>query len=319
MEENLVGYLLGALDPVTHQRVEAYLRGHPEARARLANLEAALSPLAEDREPPEPPSSLVVNTLARVAAHQRHLPEAPTPSRHQVGTPPRRWARRADWVVAASVLILAGGMLFPLLAARWHTQQRTLCANNLRQLWVSLSAYADREEGPFPRVEPEGPRAVAGIFVPVLQDVGLLCGVSVACPAEGRREPARYGMRELEEMFRDQPEAYRQAVRDLSGSYAYTLGYREGGTLLGLNRESGDHLPILADRAHPDGRGNSPNHGGSGQNVLYVGGNVRWCVQSTVGPNRDDIYINQHYQVSAGLHRSDCVLGVSNASPEKAN
>ena len=48
MDEHLVGYLLETLGPVTHKRVEAYLRTHPEAREKLDLLRQALAPLAED-------------------------------------------------------------------------------------------------------------------------------------------------------------------------------------------------------------------------------------------------------------------------------
>ena len=41
---------------------------------------------------------------------------------------------------------------------------------------------------------------------------------------------------------------------------------------------------------------NSPNHGGRGQNVLYVGGNVKWLTaptMPTIGCENDDIYLNR--------------------------
>ena len=60
-------------------------------------------------------------------------------------------------------------------------------------------------------------------------------------------------------------------MRDAGGDYAYTLGYRDGDDVAGLRRDSGDLLPILADRPAA-GDGNSPNHDGAGQNVLYIGG-----------------------------------------------
>ena len=52
------------------------------------------------------------------------------------------------------------------------------------------------------------------------------------------------------------------------------------------------------------GGGNSINHGG-GQNVLFVGGHVRWCTQPTVGVENDHIYLNQRRVIQAGVRRSD--------------
>ena len=68
----------------------------------------------------------------------------------------------------------------------------------------------------------------------------------------------------------------------------------------------------------PAGLGMTPGarrHGGAGQNVLYIGGNVRWCVQRTVGQDRDDIYVNKFNLLRAGEGRSDTVLGPGDARP----
>jgi hypothetical protein len=219
--------------------------------------------------------------------------------------------------VAACLLLLVGGLAGPLLARQRHYQQRLACANNLRQLWCDLEAYSDRSENTFPRVEAEGPRGIAGIFVPTLQDAGLLGQASVSCPAAAPCETPRCSVRELEELYKTNRPQYDALAGQLGGHYAYCLGYREGATHAGLRRDSGDHLPILADRSGPSGEGNSPNHGGAGQNVLYVGGWVRWCTQPTVGVAGDDIYLNQAQQVRAGLTRIDTVLGASAARPYK--
>ena len=70
----------------------------------------------------------------------------------------------------------------------------------------------------------------------------------------------------------------------------------------------------MADRAPAeDGRTNSANHGGSGQNVLYADGHVIFRVTRTVAG--DDIYLNRDQQVAAGLGATDAVLGASAARP----
>jgi hypothetical protein len=319
MEEHLLGYLLGALDPLTRQRVETHLRAHPEARARLELLKQALEPLEADRNDPAPPPTLVFDTLARVAERGAHpLPAAPPPSPRQVGGAAWRWGRRPDWLVAAVLFLVAGGLFTTLLAQQWRAYQRSACANNLRLFSQALNAYADLTDGGFPEVAAEGPRSVAGAFIPALHDRGVLPAVSVRCPAQGSEQPSSTSLEELDRLYREQPEKYLATARALAGSYAYSLGYREGEQHRGLSRASGDTLPILADCPPPDGRGNSLNHDGGGQNVLYVGGNVRWCALTTVGENGDDIYLNQKFQVRAGLNRCDTVLGPGDATPYRA-
>jgi hypothetical protein len=317
MDDKLVGYLLQALDPPDLQEVEAHLRTHPEARSRLALLERALAPLAADGQPPAPPPGLVLGTLARVAEYRcRGLPAAPPPAPSQVGAPGRRWARRPDVLAAAALLLLVGGLGLSALARQWRAYQREACASNLRSLWEGLERYSDHHEGDFPRVEEEGPRGVAGVFRPLLHDAGVLTGsAGLACPSQGRRPPPDTSVRDLEELFRTSPEQFRAVARDLAGGYAYSLGYEEDGTLCGPGRVLGDGMPILADCGRPDVQGNSPNHGGAGQNVLYIGGHVRWCTQRTVGPAGDDIYLNQRNELHAGLNRNDCVLGPGDAAP----
>jgi hypothetical protein len=138
--------------------------------------------------------------------------------------------------------------------------------------------------------------------------------VSVSCPARGRSSPRPYSVRYLEDLYDRRPDEFRALADSLAGDYAYSLGYREAGMHHGLCCD--DRRPILADGPPaPPFQGNSPNHGGAGQNVLYVGGEVQWHTRRTVGPNGDDLYLNRDNQVLAGVDRDDTVLGRSGASP----
>ena len=128
-------------------------------------------------------------------------------------------------------------------------------------------------------------------------------------------------MRQLEQWYLSDRGKYDEAVREMAGGYAYSLGYRDGGGLRVLCRSEGEDLqPILADcPPFPGTRsatpGNSRNHGGSGQNVLFVGGAVRYVTNRTVGPEDDDIYLNLDHRIRAGIHDRDTVLGASDARP----
>ncbi len=310
MDNDLVGYLLDTLDAPARRRVEELLEQDAAARTRLERLRTVVAPLAEDAEAPEPPPGLVLRTLALCAESQCKQPLAPKAPRC---APAPTWQlRRADVLVAACLLILVGGLLVPLIVAQWRPNARAACANNLRKFWFGLSAYADLHEGAFPRVEADGPRGVAGIYVPLLGEAGLLGTVTTDCTAESHRPPPAVGLARLEEMYRDDPAAFAVTARKLCGSYAYTLGYDEGHTLCGLTTSSGDGLPILADKASGGGR-NSLNHGGGGQNVLYVGGNVRWATTPGVGVAGDHIFLNENQKREAGVRRTDTVLAPSDA------
>jgi prepilin-type processing-associated H-X9-DG protein len=299
------------------------LRKSPELRSRLDLLERSLAPLAADREQPEPRPGLVLSTLARIAEYQcRKLPDAPPPPRSQSQPGLRPWPRRADALVAALLLIVLGGIGSSFVLHLWRDYHgRAECRKNLFLIWRGLQSYCDTHEGKFPVVEKDGPRGVAGIFVPTLGDSGMLSPeVSVSCPAQERRPPLRRSVREMEELYESNPEAFRLEARKLAGGYAYTLGYLDTAGYHGLrcdSIESGNLklMPIVADRLDTLSQRNSANHGGNGQNVLYLDGHVEWRTNRNAGINGDDIFVNWDNQVLAGKSREDTVLGSGDDSP----
>jgi prepilin-type processing-associated H-X9-DG protein len=318
MDENLVGYLLKALDPEAEREVEGYLRTHPEARARLDLLRQALQPLAADADgQPAPPRDLRARTLARVAAHQcRNLPRAPLPPRSQVASGRRGW-RRSDLLAAAAVLVSAG-LFIPALASQVQYHSKRLeCANNLRVFGTALTDYADRapplvrvqHRGTFPVIaELEEPCAVAGAVVPLLRQAGSLpAGANTRCPATGPRTSCTHTWDDLQKM--DPQEINQYAPKWLDG-YAYTLGHWDGNRVKVHGRQSG-RVPVMADGPPPDferlAGANSPNHRGKGQNVLYADGHVEFTPGRAHGG--DDIYLNHDRKVEPGLHLGDAVLG----------
>lgn len=325
MEDNLVGYLLKALDPDTQWEVEVHLRTHPEARQRLEALRRGLEPLSFDPEEPEPPPDLAVNTIARVAEFRcRKLPPAPPPTPAQVVSGGgRAWWRRADVLVAAALLVGAVGLTATFLPVLWHERYKTECANNLRNFWHALDAYARTNGDRFPELSEDPPHHVAGIFVPVLREAGTLGpGVSVVCPARGNpREPNGPSVHQLKDLFDQSPSAFRSQANALAGGYAYSLGYWERddlnpnrpGKLCGLNLRSGNGTPILSDVPPDSPVGNSPNHGQRGQNVLFVGGEVKFVPERRIG-GADDIFRNGQGRVAPGVDARDAVLGASGSS-----
>jgi hypothetical protein len=329
MDENLVGYVLNALEPDAQREVEAYLHTHPAARQRLEMVRQALQPLAADRDI-EPPSGLRMRTLARVAEYRREeLPRAPSVPRLRVA--PRSWWRRADVLVAASLLLLSSALILPSLAYLHHRRDILYCQNNLQAFYVALMTYSQNNGGALPKVDKEPPYNFAGVYIPTLYQGRYLKPevTSVRCPANGqRRPPDQVTLAMLKEMHSTQPDKFDEYICDLGGCYAYTLGYvNEAGELCGVRRTP-DHcnnglLPIMADKPpfdHTDDdpscyEGNSGNHGGMGQNVLYLDGSYKFCTQRTVGVNGNDIYLNLYRRLEAGVNPTDSVLAASGVHP----
>jgi prepilin-type processing-associated H-X9-DG protein len=320
MDENLVGYLLNSLDAPTHARVELYLRTHPEARARLEILRHALQPLAEEEV--EPPPGLWLRTLDYIAqnkpARAPRLPVAPRPSSALAPAVPA-W-RRMDVLVAACLLLLVGSLGVTWLAGAAHNQAVVACQDNLRQFYGCLWNYSEHHNRSFPRVDRDPPCNVAGVFVPMLNDSGCLAAnVNLSCPASGTLPPPPPSLEQLRQAQNSPPGGFQAFISSLGNGYAYSLGYTDQGGLFGLRSDEGERLPIMADcPQYGPGSvvlGNSPNHGGKGQNVLYIDGHVQFCTQRTVGVGRDDIYVNSRGEVAAGSGRFDTVLGASWACP----
>src|SRR5262249_50840472 len=149
----------------------------------------------------------------------------------------------------AVLLFAALGMGVTLLPGLWHQQEIYACKNNLRLFGHALAAYSQNHAHDFPKVEAEPPRNVAGLFVPMLHDAGVLTAdVTVSCPTSGGRPVPALTLAQLDELRRERPAAFEDAVRRLAGCYAYTLGYGCPQDHHGLRDTDGDGLPLLADR-----------------------------------------------------------------------
>jgi hypothetical protein len=282
MTDRLFDYAFQQLTPAERVEVEAYLRDHPEAVQLVARLQAALRPLEADRAHDLPPVDLVTNTLAGLA-ESLVVPKAKPL--------PRDWwlfnRRRVDVAVALSLGFISFGLLFGGISKLRERQSRVMCQDQLRGTHLALSGYAETHSGRYPEV---GTEAIphAGDFVAELVRTGHYeSDKSGNCPS-GKPIP-----------------------------YAYTLGYRATpfATVTGLRREgqeaSSDWTPIAADLPSAElqlASGPTSPHGG-GQNVLYIGGMVRFATTSFVGLQGDDIYRNDAGVVRAGLRSSDSTLG----------
>jgi prepilin-type processing-associated H-X9-DG protein len=321
MDENLLGYLLNALDPDEHRAVEAYLEANPAAREQLEGLRRGLEPLALDLDSPEPPPGLAVRTLGRIAEYTcRELPRAPV-TRDGAGGATIPFWRRADVLVAACLLITALGLLLPWinsLIGPGGSAHVVACQENLRRFYVGLKNYSEAHGNRFPDVAAaQAPRRVAGLVVPILKEAQTLPeSVSVRCPANGAAQPCTWALRDLNNL---PPDEFDRQVPLLFTCYAYSLGHQVNGTVHGprFDRDRpNSRLPLLADCPPVDPlAGNSPNHGGKGQNVLFYDGHVEFCTARNVGVGRDDIFVNRAGKVAAGDGRDDSVLGRSSASP----
>ena len=116
-------------------------------------------------------------------------------------------------------------------------------------------------------------------------------------------------------------EEFANQADTLTPCYGYTLGYLDkNGSLHGPQFDSGQDSNVtvlMADSppADPLSGKNSPNHGGKGQNVLFLNGTVKFVPDRAKSFKGDDLYLNKNQKVSAGLDWEDNVVGGSRARP----
>jgi hypothetical protein len=309
-DDLLIVYALGALGPEDRAAVEARLADRPEDAAKLDRLRQALRPLEADRDGYDPPRGLAAAAIARTAEYvvaRGLLPDEPAPAPIEprpVPAPavrppdaepifPAVW-RRADALVAAGIAFLAFGLVVAGIGKLRQDRSVAACQDRLRELHVALAGYGEAHAGRYPQVG-TAQVPVAGAFAAELARAGQLPpGRSFGCPA-APPEPLAAGGGEVV-----------PAV-----GYAYALGYlTPGGQVTGLRRAdfagaASDWVAVAADLPATPPATPHPH----GQNVLYVGGMVRYASTPAAGVNGDDIYCNDAGLVRAGLHALDASLG----------
>jgi prepilin-type processing-associated H-X9-DG protein len=311
MQPDLLGYVLNALDAPARAEVDAYLQGHPEAQAQLTALRQALEPLSWDATG-APPPRLAERTLQRVAAFQPHSPSGV-----------RRLPGRRFLEVAAALFIVAtaagvgitwlGGIRGQRPGAEANPSALVLCKENLHKVFVALGTYADAHNRQFPDVAAaaKAPRNGGNLVFSILYDGNLLpADVKLACPGTAASSPNPISLGDVQALS---DKAYQGWAQSMQNGYAYSVGYQQDGKFVAPRLEEGKpntQLPLLADNSplDPLQPGQSQNHGGCGQNVLYCDGHVAFCPTRFVGYNQDDIYLNRANKIAAGVDWSDTVL-----------
>ena len=347
MHEDLLGYLLGALEPDEMKRVAEWLRDNPEGQAELERLERSLRPLEENFEAVEPPSEdLLERTLGGIpdgpppqSAHEEAAAASAVPPpvvglagaefTPDSGRAINRW-RAMDSVGGLLAVAVLLALLLPSIAAGRSEARKVACADNLRVLHTHLMQYVNHDhQDRLPGVAASGPEAFAGIYAVRLSDTGLLNELeSLWCPSIGvdalepRSSTVARRLIELGELpsvneLRELPVNELRQVQQVSGgNYAYTLGVQtETGAVEPPQFESRMRFAVMSDAPVVDSSGEVQfPHGNRGINILYEDGGVHFVRASALEQrdSMDDHPLLNHDGVNeAGVHRDDASLGPS--------
>lgn len=331
MREDLVGHLLGALEPSESKAIEMALadpHSGPGLRNDLDRLQLALKPLARDRDVLPAPAGLAGRTMrfiveqeaAAKAAADRTLPmprglsaEDSPPGGRGDRTSPRAWI---DRVIVAATALAACVLVAPLLLDSIAQSRARRAERNLLKTSGALQGYADAHRV-FPTPPSSGPLSRAGLYAPTLVSEQRLVADdgTLICPDTALSRSGTFRVPTLEELNAavGTPQ-FEEMVRTMGGDYGYTLGHRDAsGTLQPNLDRRRTHHPLMAD-APNDGGERSSNHPDGIHHVLFEDGHVM-RVAPTDLHHDDHLFKNHDGKVAAGIDEEDAVIGDSEDQP----
>jgi len=345
MQEDLLGYLLGALEPHEMRRIAQLLEEDPELRLELAELERALEPLEDGLEAmSDPMPDLVARTMASLPEHplaesadaesfeesdsQRYPFGVRTALQDRQEYVDRKSWTWADLVGGAAATAILLGLLIPSLAEGRLEARKAACQDRLRQFGTALTQFVHRNaQSRLPAVAESGPEAFAGVYTIRLHDAGLLPDPSLRwCPSRSLPPPREISptshatVESLTDLHRAAPDLLREIQRYAGGHYAYTLGVVDRHNLKPPRFESRATFAVMSDAPPASFTSREDlmrlrSHGGNGINVLFEDGRVQFVTLSAIDELPDHPLLNHRGLREAGVNIDDASLAPSWSAP----
>jgi hypothetical protein len=321
IREQLIGYVLGALEDSEVRQVEQQLEEDPQWRAELAEVQKSLEPLVDAYEVHDPPPDLVQKTCQFVQHESERLhivrPYPVRACRQEVvlegGFDTRSRWRLADWVVLGGVCLAAAALFFPAILNSRLTSRIAFCQNNLRELGIALTQFSEAtHERFFPTVPTEGNRSFAGVYAPILCDGGYISDAGLLVCPESPPVSALHRIPSLDEVDLARGDRILILQQRAGGSYAYSVGYLVNGRHCTARNQGRSYYAIMADAPSLDWKG--PSHG-NGVNVLYEDMHVKLIAGRGDPVPGDDPFRNLLGRPEAGIHGEDAVCSPSHSPP----
>ncbi len=326
MQENIIGYLLGALDEVEMAQFEAELDRNVDLQVRVQDAARSLQVLENDydSEDDAPPIGLVESTCLKVANATVSVGRRKTSRKKRAASRSRELGYDAeawsmiDVVVAASVFFVACLLFFPAIKnSRFHAEIAG-CQDNLIHVGRALIEYSGHDpQGEFPKIPKSGPLGVAGMYAPTLLEHGLITESHqfFCASTSSYRSNVDLSIPSISEIAATSPGPARAAIQErMGGSYGFVLGIKEGDQVGGIRNRGRDNFALMTDtpvcEIMPLKR-ELKRH----CNVLFECGNVRVLPLNTQSWQGDRLYENDNGQISAGVHEDDAVIGASATKP----
>jgi len=321
MKNELVGYVLKALDSDEHERVDGQLSKNPSLHRDLELLRESLAPLQADEGHIDPPVGLASRCCDEVKRQRANHPSPAPPSTGDSFSSKlsrSRWSF-SDLTVAAGILIALGLVAVPTVNHSRFNAQLLSCQNNLRNLGQALQQYSEtRPDNAFPVIAGQDLHGRAGDYATTLVSDGFVNDPAIfscpsATPGLGSESCSSNKLVQLEESKSD---SELDRILDGGGDYGYTLGYRDENGYHPTRNLHRTNFAIMADspcRNHEFRQ--SSNHGSCGQNVLFEDGHVSYEESCHLTDCGDNFFRNHDDEIAAGVDQHDAVVGSPHATP----
>ena len=275
MQEQLLGYLLDALEDDEKAALERELQGNESLRRELDDLRLQVAPLDVDVDGFNPPSGLAGRTCRLVAWENRKQVLRRNDEAAVAAVSSSSWTF-TDVAVAAGVLVAASLLFFPALVQGKYNAAIAKCQNNLREFGVAALNYADKHNGSLPQLPPSTGASYAGMTPAMLLQQGYLKDPSVLYCSANQHAPNRRSVPvEVRLQRGDETLALMKVYLKVPDYYAYNVGWLEGKRYRNAGLIGNQMNAIAADAPACFQRGlPSLQHGDRGYNVLFEDGRV---------------------------------------------
>jgi len=270
--EQLLGYLIGALEDSEHRQIAAQLERDRGMREELSRLRAGLRPLEAARRTFPAPQGLAARTCRWIAmVAPRAGKEAPVAAAAAAPRPARPLARRmgtayappsspapsswADLAVVACIAAALALLVFPAVQRSRMNMRLLTCQDNLRELGMSLAQLHETH-----------PEFLAPLFHPKREAIAEMPPSFLSREEIARVEELRRWRRPLPaERVAAQMSVHPGVKRPVRGRNVLCLDGRAVFVVTGLAWPSGDDeipsrrpLPGALTTYWPDGGGAAP-------------------------------------------------------------
>lgn len=315
-QEDLLGYVLGALDAQQHEEIQQRIDSDPQLDEQLLAVKSKIAPLEwlEDSSGARP--GLARRTIELVASQPAEESVSVLklePATRETLARNSAWSMK-DMLVAAASLAIVASLLFPIVSYAKQQSNIVHCSNNLRSIGMSLASFSETNEGRFVEIPVDGPLSFSGVMAPILKEAKVIEDDNVfTCKAVKREKP--FMIPSTAQIKLCSTSEQRDYIRKISsGDYGYSFGHMDGDKYVSPRSLGRSNVVIAADKPSTiEIGGPSQNHGGYGQNCLMEDFSVRYVKGNAIA--NDPIYVNAHNVVAPGVNSCDSVIGASHLSP----